>query len=294
MLALFGLLCLSPFVSYWLPTPPSTALDTSQAQQLIARIQLRKKQYPDRFADNTPDTDFGGFRNSDAPATRLFEFDPNQASEAELVTLGFPKWMAERLVKYRSKGGQFRKKEDLLKLYNFPKDLYFRLEPYVSIATPSAPQGATAGLGLAEAPLPAPKPQPPKGPTKFDLNTADTTELVKIRGIGSKLAMRILKFRDNLGGFHNETQLREVFGLDSAVVDETLKYAYVRSPQLRNININEVSAETLKHPYLKPYVARAIVAYRQQHGPFGSVKDLANIKVLDAKTLEKIAPYLAF
>ena len=296
MIVLLLMLCLAPLVAYWLPDTPDLSLNEQQAEQLAAAIVLKQKAYPARERyDNDSPSDYTPFRSYEKSSSRLFVFDPNQASEAQLVELGFPKWMAERLIKYRNKGGQFRKKEDLLKLYNFPKELYFRLEPYIAVAQATDEQP----LRTADAPKPPFETKyeakgPPKTPTKFDLNAADTTELVKIKGIGSKLASRIVKFRDNLGGFYDENQLREVFGLDSTVVAETLKYAYVRSPQLRKIPINDVSVETFKHPYLKPYVARAIVAYRQQHGPFTSAKDLTNIKVLDAKTLERITPYLSF
>ncbi|WP_420153095.1 ComEA family DNA-binding protein, partial [Siphonobacter sp.] len=129
----------------------------------------------------------------------------------------------------------------------------------------------------------------------FHLNEADTTDFKKVYGIGSKLALRIIKFRENLGGFVNENQLREIWGLDSTVVQELLKHGQLTGPgSVRKIKINEVSLEQFRHPYLKPYVAKAILAYRQQHGAFQSAADLKAVKLLDEATLKKLEPYLAF
>ena len=94
-----------------------------------------------------------------------------------------------------------------------------------------------------------------------------------------------------IGGFYSENQVKEIFGLDSIVVDEILKFGTIRNPSLKKIKINEVSTEEFKHYFIRPYIAKSIIAYRQQHGNFTSKKDFEPIKLLDTKTLEKIFPY---
>ncbi|MFN8355860.1 MAG: helix-hairpin-helix domain-containing protein [Spirosomataceae bacterium] len=274
-------------------------LDNPQkADSLMALIEVKHQaerpnygEYENHFSPSHED-DF-----SSAKAVKLFPFDPNVISADQWQELGLPKFLAERIVKYRNAGGKFKKKEDLQRIYGLRPETYERLAAYVQISgTPEASLPAEIAPNKADEAItksPVAETKTPKI-TQFDLNKADTTQLVKVRGIGAKLALRIIKFRDNLGGFYTENQLREVFGLDSAVVDETLKYAFVRSPSLRKIKINEVTPEEFRHPYLKPYVAKSIMAYRQQHGNFKSASDLANVKLLDAKTLEKITPYLEF
>jgi len=134
---------------------------------------------------------------------KLAPFDPNTISVAQLQAFGAPRWLAERIDKYRSKGGQFRKKEDLQRIYGFPPDLYQQLEPYISLSDQSTPAnrytnnkpfseadnavGKPAFTNRFEKPKPAPL-QP------FDINTADTTQLALLKGIGSKLAGRIVSF----------------------------------------------------------------------------------------------------
>ncbi|MCY7352880.1 MAG: helix-hairpin-helix domain-containing protein [Cytophagaceae bacterium] len=292
---------LLPFAfDYW----PSSLPDTTKADQqkldsLVAGLQIRQKEArPNRYARRGADRD--SEPEADAPPARLFAFDPNQISAQQWQQLGLPRWLGERIVKYRTKGGQFRKKEDLKKIYDFPAETYERLEPYIQLpgTTTSVGKFNESDVTAPTIELPKPAPSEPKFAAKvpftFDLNAGDTTEFKRIYGIGSKLSVRIIKYRESLGGFYAENQIRDVWGLDSSVVDELFKHATLRSPQVRKLNVNAASLEQLKHPYLKPYVAKAIIAYRQQHGPYGSATELSNVKVLDGKTLEKLTPYLEF
>jgi competence ComEA-like helix-hairpin-helix protein len=58
------------------------------------------------------------------------------------------------------------------------------------------------------------------------------------------------------------------------------------------VNINTADAKTLKHPYLTWSQANAIVAYRNQHGPFANTDELKKIMMLDQVTLDRYKPYL--
>jgi competence protein ComEA len=120
-------------------------------------------------------------------------------------------------------------------------------------------------------------------------------ELKKIRGIGSKLSIRILKYRDQLGGFTSEEQMQEIFGLRPETLDSLHKYTYVENDfNPKKINLNSVTLEELKtHPYLKFNQSRAIIAYREQHGPYQKIEDLKKIKLMDEATFAKLRPYLA-
>jgi competence ComEA-like helix-hairpin-helix protein len=53
----------------------------------------------------------------------------------------------------------------------------------------------------------------PKTFEPVDINSADTTPFIALPGIGAKLAQRIIKFRDKLGGFYSIDQVAETFGL---------------------------------------------------------------------------------
>ncbi|WP_080240211.1 ComEA family DNA-binding protein [Spirosoma rigui] len=280
--------------------------DTSVADQrkldsLVALMQTEEARQP-RFADRNDREKTTAERFSEP---KLFAFDPNTASVAEWQQLGLPRWMAERIDKYRSKGGQFRKKEDLLRIYDFPPDLYDQLESYITLR--GAPRSSRFSTDRPAANKPyatdrpsyANRPAYPDRPARpvlqpFDINTADTAQLIALKGIGSTLAARIIKYRDGLGGFIGPDQYKEVYGLDSLALSELEKFGQIRSA-VRKIPVNTASADELdRHPFLSRRQAQIIVNYREQHGAYTSAESLKPIRILDAKTIEKLAPYLEF
>lgn len=62
---------------------------------------------------------------------------------------------------------------------------------------------------------------------RIELNSADTTELKKLRGIGSKLSQRIVKYRTKLGGFSSKEQLRSVYGLSEETYQQIETHIWV-------------------------------------------------------------------
>lgn len=267
--------------------------------------ELEKVPVTEEDKKSYPESDYN--RRIEKP-TRLFKFDPNNATTDQLTELGIPVFLAKRIDKYRSKGGKFRKKEDLLHIYDFPADLYKVLEPYITLSQPGnktfASESAQKPYANAEAPSSKTNANSYNKEYKtyakpviapFDINTTDTTQLVKLKGIGTKLSQRILKFRDAIGGFHSVNQFSEIYGLDSLALSELNRYAKIMSP-VRKININTANVEGLSsHSYLRnKKLAVVIINYRTEHGPYGSLDDLKKVKVLDGATIEKIGPYLEF
>ncbi|MCE7040696.1 helix-hairpin-helix domain-containing protein [Dyadobacter sp. CY312] len=301
MIILFFLIW-TPFVfrRWILPHFPLPATDQSaNIQKLDSIVAEIEEATPKSYTENN----FKESSSSKKPTkpARLFSFDPNQATVDELTELGIPPFLAKRIDKYRSKGGKFRKKEDLLHIYDFPADVYKTLEPYITLpATPDKSFAEKSNANIAEKATNRPfinerKPYTKPVIASFDINTADTTQLVILKGIGSKLSLRILKFRDGLGGFHSTSQYSEIYGLDSLALSELNKYAKVNSPT-KKINVNTATIEELSsHSYLRnKKLAAVIINYRAQHGNYNSLEDLKKVRVLDAGTIEKLAPYLTF
>jgi len=223
---------------------------------------------------------------------KLFYFDPNQITQEQFQQLGLKEFIAKRIINYRAKGGHFKKKEDILKIYDFPKKLYVELEPYIQIKK-NENQKLLSEFENKNQEKKFEKKAIQKL-TNFDLNTADTTQLKLINGIGTGYAKRIVKYRDALGGFYDSNQVREVYGLPPATSDELLKYAFIKAV-VKKINVNSATINDLdKHPYISYKLASLIVNYRTQHGNFKSVEDLNHIKALDKDILSKFAPYLEF
>jgi DNA uptake protein ComE-like DNA-binding protein len=216
---------------------------------------------------------------------QLFNFDPNKASEEMLRKLGFSEILSKRIANYRQKGGQFRTKRDLLKIYGVDSTFYSKLHNHILL--PDTIEKRTTGTNFI------------RKETKavflhFDLNTAATLQLESVYGIGPALASRIIRFRDGLGGFIKQEQLYEVYALDSAVVRKLMDVTFIDKQFVpRKIDLNTASEKDLSsHPYIKRSMANAIVSYRFQHGAFKTVADLRDLAFLKPADIDKITPYL--
>lgn len=305
------LIAAAPFVVPLLfPAPEhNRAADRRQLDSLVAVLETQKPDTAqNRYADNGYGRSKTDFVVDETAA--LFAFDPNLISAAQWQSLGLPRFLAQRIEKYRSKGGRFRTKSDLKKIYDFPEPLYQRLLPYIQLPENAGYRAKNSTFENARTPyqprereakfadkFPAGKfPKKASGNFRLDLNATDTTQLKMVRGIGPGISRRIVKYRDALGGFASLAQVREIYGLDTAVVGELLKFAYLSDNHaLRKLPINSATVEQLDaHPYISPKQAKVIAAYRQQHGRFNAAADLAPIRILDKSTLEKLTPYLAF
>ncbi len=132
--------------------------------------------------------------------------------------------------------------------------------------------------------------------TKFDLNTADTTTLKQIRGIGPTLSARIVKYRELLGGFTHKNQLKEVYGLKDSVLLALDTLTFLNQQQeLALIAINILNEyELSKHPYIDKKLAKAIVNYRYQHGAIQQAADLYKMHLIDSLKVKRLVPYLNF
>ncbi len=216
---------------------------------------------------------------------KLFSFDPNRVSKEELMELGFNTSLASRIVNYRLKGGKFVQRKDLMKIYGMDSVLYQGLIPFIELPTEPLKENVVRKFEPKEKIILA----------KFDLNSADTTQLIKIYGIGSNLSERIVTYRGKLGGFVSYAQLKEIYRLDSTVIIELKKKSFIEEnfqPKLININVAS-EQELAAHPYIKFKIAKAITAYRFQHGTFQSVEDVKKIALMDESKFQKIKPYLS-
>lgn len=226
--------------------------------------------------------------SSEKQKPSYFSFNPNVVQQEDFIALGISEKVAGRITNYRRKGGKFRIKSDLLKIYGFDSALYRGLISFISLPEK---------LGQEKKQLVEKPPwvafKKDRLTEKFDLNKADTAQLKGIYGVGEKLSLRIVKYRDKLGGFLHLKQLKEVYGLDSVTINRIAEATILdEQVQIKKMNINTFDEKQLAaHPYFSK-IAKSIVAYRFQHGKFRTVEDIRNIGILDENTIQKIIPYL--
>ena len=216
-----------------------------------------------------------------------FNFNPNTATEEQLTRLGLSKYVVKNILNFVSKGGKFRTKKDFAKIYGLDAVAYSSLSPYLQLPD-------TLVRERFENKFPNKNNyKKPVTITSFDINTADTTALIALKGIGSKLAIRIIKYRDGLGGFINMNQYKEVYGLDSVAISQLTNYAYIK-PDFKPKKINLHSATLLElqaHPYLGNKAGKIFYNYLMMH-PSMTEEDVLEIKGIKSDNLDKLRPYL--
>ena len=127
----------------------------------------------------------------------------------------------------------------------------------------------------------------------IELNTADTFDFQRLRGIGSSYANRIVKYREKLGGYVETTQLLEIYGMDESRFDLIRDHVIVNPDSIRKIRLNETSfKELMKHPYFPFDVAKSIMIYRKKQKKFNDIEELRKIETISDSLFMKIKPYV--
>ena len=213
---------------------------------------------------------------------RPVPFDPNQFSAAAFRSMGLDSVISERIVRYREKGGKFRKQEDLFRIWGMDSTVAKKLLPFMQLQSESDTSRKPFQL----------KSEKSKS-IEYDLNRADTSDFESVQGIGWKTASRIIKYRAALGGFVQKEQLYEVFGIDSLAVFSMDKFFIAPGFNPAILDLNKATYEELEaHPYLSDMQAKAILFYRYQHSDYHTAEDLMKVKRMDAKTIERLKPYI--
>ena len=224
---------------------------------------------------------------------KLFYFDPNTLSTEGWQKLGLRDKTIHTIQNYLSKGGRFKKSEDLQRIYGLFPNEFERIAPYIKIETIDE---TNSNKSFTDKPLTGNMPAKTYAPRYaiLDINLADTTAFISLPGIGSKLAARIVNFRDKLGGFYAVAQVGETFGLPDSTFQKIKQYLKLENTSIKKININTATVDELKlHPYIRWGLANPIIAYRNEHGPFLKVEDLKKVMAVTEEIYNKMAPYLS-
>ena len=131
--------------------------------------------------------------------------------------------------------------------------------------------------------------------TVVELNSADTTILKKVPGIGSTFARRIVKYRELIGGYVSVQQLTEVYGIDEERYEALKPWFIADSTSIRKLNVNQAPIRDLyRHPYINSQQARAINQLRRQKGRLTGWENLQLLEEFSEADRERLTPYLSF
>ena len=225
---------------------------------------------------------------------QLFAFDPNTADSTSLLRLGLSPRLVRNIYRYRAKGGVFHRKQDFARLYGLTVGQYRRLEPYIVIgedyqwAADRIPAAKTSRLSVRDT---MPYPKKLKVGEHIELNSADTSMLKRVPGIGTAYARAVVSYRERLGGYYQASQLLEIRGFPVTA----LQFFVVDVTKVRKININRLKQSTLSnHPYIDRRQAQTIVTHRNVFGPIKSLDKLAHYSDFTPDKIERLKAYVEF
>lgn len=217
------------------------------------------------------------------PEVTLFPFDPNSLDDESWKKLGFSDFKILNIRNYLKAGGKFAIKEDLKKLYTITKADYLRVKDYILL-----PDSLTNRLNLDQ--LQTLKKE--TAAAMVEINSADTSQLSSLKGVGPAISLRIIKYRDKLGGFFRKEQMLEVFGIDTLRYRNFENQLLVDVGLIRKMDLNKTDfKEMTKHPYLEYHIVKSIFTYKDDKGRFGSVEELQQVDLIYDQLYEKIRWY---
>jgi len=209
----------------------------------------------------------------------IHSFDPNTVDSIFLRSIGLEQSIIDSWLKYIATGARFRKKEDLLRLYQLDSTDYARLESYLEIPArklqyEDVEEEKQRSLQLH----------------LFNPNEVDSREMA-LMGLPKKAIRGIISFREKYRPFELKEDIYKVYGIDSILAGNLYPYLKIPEPEdlvLESIDFNSAdSTKLVSFPGIGAYRAQRIIEWRIRLGGFHSFDQLEDHHLVDSIFLAK-------
>ncbi|MCC6251940.1 MAG: helix-hairpin-helix domain-containing protein [Bacteroidia bacterium] len=230
----------------------------------------------------------------------LFTFNPNTISDRQWEQLGLSSKQIKSIRNYFKSGGYIDYPEEVFKVRAVDKATWERLLPYIKIDREKKPEKKAENKELEKDSIEERIKEKERkeafiASLNFEINTCTRSNLIKLNLLDSLTTVKIIRYRNALGGYVSLEQLYEIEGADTTNFNKLIQHLSLDLNSVRTININKCSVSQLsKHPYVSYNVAVSIVNYRQVHGDFQSSNDLKKCLAVSETLINKLKPYLRF
>jgi len=291
-------ICLALLPSLYRLFEPTAAPQFVTSNALLAVAE--KETSPEATFVNTTE------ESTEKAAVKLFNFDPNTASVEQLQKLGLSPKVAHTIDNYRSKGGQFRNKADLQKIYGLSEADFARLKPYIAL-----PESQRASEPMTKANSTAKITEL----FEFNPNVASQDELQRL-GLSPKVARTLINYRNKGGTFSKPSDLQKIYGLSETDFNRLQPYITipnVATAAAQNASGQPAEKNTIPEPYetsfeidintataeewqrlrgIGPAFSKRIVKFREALGGFARIEQIAETYGLPDSTYQAIKPRL--
>lgn len=245
------------FFPYFLPEAPLSVTDITLSAGLQS-LQEKEKN--------------GGYVEAPAEPGKLFFFNPNTLDINGWKKLGLEEKLAQRIINYRNKGGQFYSPEGLKKIWGMDAEKAARLIPFVVL-----PDQAMQTKYVKPAITPV------------DINTAGVEDWKALPGIGEVLAGRIIQYRQQSGGFARFEELNSIRGVTDSNLIQIKPYLRLHEPTITKLFLNRASVyQLVQKAGIPAELASFIVKKRQEEGNYNSWSELASLPGMNKSFIEAL------
>lgn len=214
-------------------------------------------------------------------SNKVFPFNPNFIDDFKGYQLGMSSQEIDKLLEFRKKNQFIQSASEFQKVTGISDSLLAVLAPNLKFRdwNKNAKQNYTK-----------------KSPKAKDINLVTAKDLMEIPGIGPVISAKIIKIRDDMGGFLSTEQYQYIWGITPEVQQSMLKYCYIKDiSKVKKYKINELSMKELAIiPYYNYALAKETITYRSMHNGIKNIEDLTKIKGFPVEKLNIIVLYLEF
>lgn len=249
---------------------------------------------------NNPDPDFSEFKNEleifmaerkssneDSTIWTGNIFDPNELTVEEWSSMGLSQKEAATICRYISKGGRFRKKQDLLKMYCIDSTFFSRIEAFISI--PQKPSDNFKHFKKKEG---------TRELFLFDPNSATENDLSDL-GLSKTQVKNVLAYRNKGGKFTKKQDMMKIYSINENLYrnlepfinlpDTLVLMDNLSKPDYSSWSINQLDAGQLASiEGVDKYTANRIIKYRDLLGGYHSERQLLEVYNMDSSTWKAI------
>ncbi|MBA0884349.1 ComEA family DNA-binding protein [Flavobacterium undicola] len=277
ILSLFFIIIVLQLVYYWVDFSPVSKVNPEKQKWLSLESQIDSME--NHLKNEVP---------------KIYLFNPNFITDYKGYKLGMSVVELDRLHAFRKDNKYVNSAKEFQTVTGVSDSLLVVISPYFKFPdwVKNKPTSKLVAFSNTN-----PKVFSKKEKTVVkDINQATQEDLIKVYGIGDAISMRILKFKESLGGFVSMDQMKEVWGLSPEVIQSlNASFKVGTLSNIKKIDINNASMKELaQFPYFKYNLAREIVIYRSMNGDIKNVADLTKIKGMSIENANIIALYLDF
>ena len=218
-----------------------------------------------------------------------FDFNPNTISDKEWLRLGFKEWQVKTINNYKAKGGNWKTKSDVSRIYGLEKSHFEQLKPFILLPEKFKRKENTY----------------PKKEEKeityfeFDPNTISKEEW-RTLGFKGWQIKTLFNYKSKGGSWKSKADVKNIYGLSET--DYSKLEAYILLPETtekkeyttdkkdysKKVDVNTSNAKeltNLKGIYSEKYAA-IIIKHRDQLGGFISKEQLKDVWNMTPETYD--------